>query len=96
MIYGKKINDQKDLFNAIQSCHERGIKTVIISSSKPFGSDSSSKLMLYASHKDDENLIQIEFDKLQGVFYGTGDAFAAMVLAWLTRLKDLKVYINLD
>jgi pyridoxal/pyridoxine/pyridoxamine kinase len=61
---------------------------VIISSSKAFDSD---KLVLYASQKDDANLIQIEFDKLPGTFYGTGDAFAAMVIAWFTRLNDLKV-----
>lgn len=40
---------------------------------------------------DDNDIIQIEFDRLSGTFYGTGDAFAAMLLAWLTRLNDLKV-----
>jgi pyridoxal/pyridoxine/pyridoxamine kinase len=73
---------------AINACHAKGIQTVIISSSKSFDSD---KLVLYASQKDEANLIQIEFDKLPGTFFGTGDAFAAMVLAWLTRLNDLKV-----
>lgn len=27
---------------------------------------------------------------MNGTFYGTGDAFAAMILAWLTKLNDLK------
>jgi pyridoxal/pyridoxine/pyridoxamine kinase len=88
LIYGNKIAGKSDLFKAISSCHAKGIQTVIISSSKAFDSE---KLVLYASQKDDANLIQIEFDKLPGTFYGTGDAFAAMVLAWLTRLNDLKV-----
>ena len=41
---------------------------------------------------DDPHMIKIEFDRLAGTFYGTGDAFASMVLAWLTKLKDLKVF----
>ena len=49
------------------------------------------KQKLYLLNKDSDNLIKIEFDRMVGTFYGTGDAFAAMVLAWLTKLKDLKV-----
>jgi pyridoxal/pyridoxine/pyridoxamine kinase len=45
----------------------------------------------FCIQKGEENLIRIEFDRLPGTFYGTGDAFAAMILAWLTKLKDLKV-----
>ena len=40
--------------------------------------------------KDDQNIIKIEFNRLPGTFYGTGDAFASMVFAWLTKLRDLK------
>lgn len=44
------------------------------------------------SVSDSDYTIEIEFDKLPGTFYGTGDAFAAMFLAWFTRLNnDLKV-----
>lgn len=45
---------------------------------------------------ESDHTIEIEFDRLPGIFYGTGDAFAAMVFAWLTRLNhDLKVGIGL-
>ena len=44
---------------------------------------------------DNDHLIKIEFDRLNGTFTGTGDAFAAMVLAWLARLKDLKVFFQI-
>lgn len=40
--------------------------------------------------KGDKHVIKIEFGRLTGTFYGTGDAFAAMILAWLTKLNDLK------
>ena len=94
MIYGSKIANKSDVYKALDSCHQKGINIVIVSSSKSFENKSndsdSNKLVLYASRKDDSNLIQIEFEKLPGTFYGTGDAFAAMVLAWYTKLKDLK------
>ena len=67
---------------------------MIISSSNKFNEEKSqssqNKLVLYASNKDEKNFIKIEFDRLPGNYTGTGDAFAAMVFAWLTRLKDLK------
>ena len=41
--------------------------------------------------KEQNDIIKIEFNRLAGTYYGTGDAFAAMILAWLTKLKDLQV-----
>lgn len=67
---------------------------MIVSSSRAFNQETASteKLVLYASSKHSDHVIEIEFDRLPGIFYGTGDAFAAMVFAWLTRLNnDLKV-----
>ena len=50
-------------------------------------------LFLYEKISQGNNqIIKIKFARLIGSFAGTGDAFAAMVLAWLTILKDLKVY----
>ena len=66
---------------------------MIVSSS--YGDASAEKLVLYASKRGSDHTIEIEFDRLPGTFYGTGDAFAAMVLAWLTRLNyDLKVSLS--
>ena len=95
LIYGKKILNLNDIYSALDECHAKGIQTVIVSSSKSFDSneESNSKhnLVLFASSKDDKNIIKIEFERLNGTFYGTGDAFAAMVLAWLSKLdNDLK------
>ena len=47
---------------------------------------------MYASAKGSDYVIKIKFDRLAGSFAGTGDTFAAMFLAWFTRLDDLKVY----
>lgn len=91
MIYGGKIESTKELFKAIEHCHSIGVQTVIISSSKPFDAENTKRLVLYASTKTERDVIRIEFDQLTGTFYGTGDAFAAMFLSWLTKLKNLKV-----
>lgn len=40
---------------------------------------------------DSNEIVKIEFERLAGTFAGTGDAFAAMFLAWFTITKDLKV-----
>ncbi|RNA16759.1 pyridoxal kinase [Brachionus plicatilis] len=90
VIYGKKIESNSDLFTAIEYCHSKGVQTVIISSSKPFEASKKDKLVLYASSKAEKDVIRIEFDQLTGTFYGTGDAFAAMFLSWLTKLNNLK------
>ena len=119
MIYGKSIASEKDLLNAINVCHDKGIQTVIISSCRSFDDNDSNnnRIFLIASStsiffhfnywlydkqiqiciyllKDEDSLIKIEFERLPGVFYGTGDTFAAMFLAWFTKLNDLKVYIS--
>ena len=41
--------------------------------------------------KDDTRIVKIEFERLKGIYYGTGDTFAAMFLAWFTKLNNLKV-----
>lgn len=37
---------------------------------------------------------KVQFQKLNAVFVGTGDLFAACLLAWLEKDKDLKVLCN--
>lgn len=87
LIYGSQINSETDIFKALEHCHSKGTQTVIISSCK---GDTPNDLVLYASSKDSQHIIKIKFDRLAGSFAGTGDAFAAMFLAWFTKLKDLK------
>lgn len=90
LICGKKIDSEDDILNALDNCHRKGPQTVIVSSSKSFDKDKTNSLYLYASNKNSNEIIKIKFDRLSGSFAGTGDAFAAMFLAWFTILKDLK------
>jgi hypothetical protein len=49
-------------------------------------------IIIYWFYIVNNQIIKIKFERLSGSFAGTGDAFAAQVLAWLTILKDLKVF----
>lgn len=92
------INSEQDVLKALDVCHSKGVQTVIISSCKPFDSsdaDSSKKLLLYASSSSQDCVIKIEFDRLPCEFTGTGDCFAAMFIAWYTKLdQDLQAAIE--
>jgi pyridoxal/pyridoxine/pyridoxamine kinase len=48
-IYGKKIENENDIIEAIQECHRIGVQTVIVSSINP--DKNQEKLYLYASSK---------------------------------------------
>lgn len=55
LIYGKPILDLNDIYSALDSCHQIGIQTVIVSSSKTFDQTNSehdnNHLVLFASSK---------------------------------------------
>jgi len=91
LIYGKAITSEADIFAALEHCHSKGNHTVIVSSSRSFDDEDAKSLVLYASSVDIVHVIKIRFNRLAGTFAGTGDAFAAMFLAWYTKLGNLKV-----
>jgi len=86
---GKKILSEEDVLLALRELHAIGVKTVILSSLEAF--NDKNKLILYASSNFEEKIVKIEFERLKGIYYGTGDTFAAMFLAWYTKLKNLKL-----
>jgi pyridoxine kinase len=54
LIYGNKILNLNDMYDALDNCHKKGIQTVIVSSSKSFDTstnESNSNLVLFASSK---------------------------------------------
>ena len=58
VIFGKKISNENDIFEALEYCHNKGIQTVIVSSSKSFDDDS---LALYASSKSEQKYLLFKF-----------------------------------
>ncbi|KAL1131977.1 hypothetical protein AAG570_011588 [Ranatra chinensis] len=84
LLTGKPVKTMNDAWKAINTFHEKGCKTVIISSSNL---GANNELITLASIlKDGENMKAIvKIPKLQSNFTGTGDLFAALFLAWMHR-----------
>lgn len=82
-----------DALSAIESLHDLGIETVVLSSTD-LGSDS--KLLGLASTRRDgqRKVFKIEIPRLPATFTGTGDLFAALFLAWMSKLNDLQAALE--
>lgn len=91
LLTGIKIVDIKSARKAMQRLHEMGAKTVVISSSE-LGSDKV-LIGLASSCKNGKSVtFQIDIPKIPAEFTGTGDLFAALLLAWTTHHPtDLKL-----
>lgn len=90
---GIKITSEEDAIEAMKILHSKGPKIVVISSSE-FSPDGSiiSLASTVASGKNE--VYKVQFQKLPAVFVGTGDLFAACLLAWLEKDKNLKLALE--
>nr|CAG4643339.1 EOG090X09AY [Ilyocryptus agilis] len=98
LLTGKSIRNESDAVECLQILHKIGAKTVIISSSDILGA--SGDLIAFGSKRigDKEGAIEawkLEIPRLPHLFTGTGDLFAALLLAWLHRSDgDLPLAMN--
>lgn len=87
LLTGKTISSEQDAWDAIEWFHNKGVKTVAISSSELGGSNS---LLALVSHKEGaKSRCRMVIPKQgNGIrFTGTGDLFAALFLAHSTLTK---------
>ncbi|KAK5646487.1 hypothetical protein RI129_004951 [Pyrocoelia pectoralis] len=89
LLTDKKINTIEDAWDAISILHEKGCKTVVISSTE-FGNDEYLVAMASSHTEGGRRTLTINIPKLQASFTGTGDLFAALFLAWMHKTNDLK------
>ncbi|CAK9295754.1 unnamed protein product [Gordionus sp. m RMFG-2023] len=85
-----KINNENDVIIILKMLHQKGIKTIVLSSCQ---FDNSENLYCYASlyEKNQYTTVKVEFPKINAKFVGTGDLFCALFLAWYDTYKnDLK------
>ncbi|XP_030059635.1 pyridoxal kinase isoform X1 [Microcaecilia unicolor] len=89
LLTGRKIHTQQEALEVMDMLHDMGPETVVITSSDlpaPLGSDYL--IALGSQKKSNVNgtimteRIRMEIPKVDAVFVGTGDLFAAMLLAW--------------
>ena len=99
MLSGRKIHSQEEAFEVMDMLHCMGPDTVVITSSDLPSSQGSDYLIALGSQRmrkpDGSTVtqrIRMEMRKVEAVFVGTGDLFAAMLLAWTHKHPDnLKV-----
>lgn len=88
LLTGKTISSEQDAWDAIEWFHNKGVKTVAISSSELGGSNS---LLALVSHKEgakSQRCRMVIPKQGNGIrFTGTGDLFAALFLAHSTLTK---------
>ncbi|XP_053352511.1 pyridoxal kinase-like [Clarias gariepinus] len=98
LLTGRKISTEQDAVEAMDLLHAMGPDTVVITSSdllSPLGDQYlvalGSKNTVQADGSKEKQRIRLDIPKVDAVFVGTGDLFAALLLAWTHHHpKDLK------
>ncbi|XP_017324516.1 pyridoxal (pyridoxine, vitamin B6) kinase a isoform X1 [Ictalurus punctatus] len=98
LLTGRKISTEKDAVEAMDLLHAMGPDTVVITSSDLLSSLGDQYLVVLGSQNtvtadgsEEKQRIRLDIPKVDAVFVGTGDLFAAMLLAWTHRHpNDLK------
>lgn len=90
---GIKITSEEDAIEAMKILHSKGPKIVVISSSE-FSPDGSIISLASTVANGKNEVYKVQFQKLPAVFVGTGDLFAACLLAWLEKDKNLKLALE--
>jgi pyridoxine kinase len=82
-----KINNVEDAWKAVDVLHSKGCRTVVVSSTE-LGNEKY--LLALASNKVGAsiNKATIKIPKLPASFTGTGDLFAALLLAWMHKTNN--------
>ncbi|XP_044073264.1 pyridoxal kinase-like isoform X2 [Siniperca chuatsi] len=98
LLTGRKINTEEDAFEVMDLLHKMGPETVVLTSTDLPSKHGDQFLVALGSQKivkpDGSNTSQnicMDIPKVDAVFVGTGDLFAALLLAWTHHHpKDLK------
>ncbi|KAL3282786.1 hypothetical protein HHI36_005953 [Cryptolaemus montrouzieri] len=89
-----KVNNLEETWKAIDVLHAKGCKTVVVSSSE-LGEKGHSLALASTILGNSCQRITITFKKKEAIFVGTGDMFAALILAWMHKTKDnLKISLE--
>lgn len=94
LLTGKTITSESDAMKCMEILHQMGSKTVVISSS---AIGPAEDLIAFGSTKNGDGIEcwKLNIPRLPHLFTGTGDLFAALLLAWLWRSNgDLSTAMN--
>ncbi|KAM8856967.1 pyridoxal kinase-like [Synchiropus picturatus] len=93
LLTGRKINTEDDAVEVMELLHKMGPHTVVLTSTDLPSKNGDQFLVALGSQNIDgkSQKIRMEIPKVDAVFVGTGDLFAAMLLAWTHHHpRDLK------
>ncbi|XP_024890907.1 pyridoxal kinase [Temnothorax curvispinosus] len=85
LLTDEKVTNMNELQNAIKKLHQKGPKTVAVSST-----ELSDKLTAVVSTAKDNTLMKVDIPKIPATFTGSGDLFAALFLAHVYLQSDMK------
>ncbi|CAB3261503.1 unnamed protein product [Arctia plantaginis] len=90
LITGIQVKDIDGAFKAILALHDKGVKTVVLSST-----DLGDERSMIGLASSGGLCYKIQIPKLDATFTGTGDLFAALFLAWSHKTNnDLKLTLE--
>lgn len=89
LLTGISVKTLSDAWTAIQSLHDAGCKTVVLSSAQ-FSSDTQQLHAVASTIKGGKRTkATIDIPLLNETFTGTGDFFSALFLAWMAKTDNL-------
>lgn len=93
LLTGRTINNEEDAMQAMEDLHKMGPTTIVISSSS-LGSNGSIMSLASSVNNGSKEKFKIEFTHIPAIFVGTGDLFAACLMAWMQTDKNLQVALE--
>lgn len=88
-----KVDTLEKTLQAIDSLHNKGCKTVVMSSATYSDPNTLTTLASYADGNSRKR-VMIEIPKLKAKFTGTGDLFSALFLAWMSKTSDISAALE--
>ncbi|BFZ24984.1 hypothetical protein BsWGS_28023 [Bradybaena similaris] len=87
------VTTEDEAFTAMGKLHDRGVGTVVLSSSNLAGQKT---LLCLASIKHDKvfKRYRLKIPVIDSIFVGTGDLFASSLLIFMDKHKDLKIALE--
>lgn len=87
LLTGKQIKSVDDAWVAINSFHDKGCKHVVVSSSE-LGDEKNLVAFASSIKGGKKTKVTVNIPKLNSNFTGTGDLFAALLLAWMHKTDN--------
>ncbi|KAK7497291.1 hypothetical protein BaRGS_00011585 [Batillaria attramentaria] len=88
-----EVTSEQEAFVAIDKLHQQGVKTVVLSSSS-LGTKGILLCLASTAANGKPERFRLEIPQIEARFVGTGDLFAASLLAWMHKDGNLKVALE--